>query len=148
MENSSGFCFISRKEHFSSSHRLHSKQLSPQENLNIYGKCNNPNGHGHNYEVEVTLKGKIHPVTGMVYNLADLKKIMLQTILEPLDHKNLDLDVPYFKNHVSTTENLAVFIWDSLQTALKFDSQLSTQLYEVRVVETNRNAVFYRGPHS
>ncbi|KAI2658812.1 6-pyruvoyl tetrahydrobiopterin synthase [Labeo rohita] len=119
--------FITRVQSFSACHRLHSKALSDEENKRIFGKCNNPNGHGHNY-------------TGMVMNLTDLKEYIEEAIMKPLDHKNLDLDVPYFADVVSTTENLAVFIWDSMVKLLPPDS-----LYEIKIYETDKNIVVYRG---
>uniref|UniRef100_A0A8C5WYQ1 6-pyruvoyl tetrahydrobiopterin synthase n=1 Tax=Laticauda laticaudata TaxID=8630 RepID=A0A8C5WYQ1_LATLA len=131
---------VSRSAAFSASHRLHSPFLSDEENRKLFGKCNNPNGHGHNYKVEVTVQGEINPLTGMVINLTDLKAYMEQAIMEPLDHKNLDKDVPYFAGVVSTTENIAVFIWDSLQTCLPTGA-----LYKVKVHETEKNMVVYKG---
>ncbi|KAM6044929.1 6-pyruvoyl tetrahydrobiopterin synthase isoform 1-T2 [Theristicus caerulescens] len=92
---------LSRSVCFSACHRLHSKSLSDEENLKLFGKCNNPNGHGHNYKVIVTVRGEIDPVSGMVINLTDLKEYMQEAIMEPLDHKNLDKDVPYFAEVVS-----------------------------------------------
>ncbi|KAG9350277.1 hypothetical protein JZ751_026631 [Albula glossodonta] len=145
--------FITRVQSFSACHRLHSKSLSEEENRKIFGKCNNPNGHGHNYKVEVTVRGKdyrtlfrdsVHPqidrVTGMVMNLTDLKKHIEEAIMIPLDHKNLDEDVPYFADVVSTTENLAVYIWDSLVKLLP-----PGLLYEIKIYETEKNIVVYRG---
>ncbi|KAM5138442.1 6-pyruvoyl tetrahydrobiopterin synthase [Mantella aurantiaca] len=131
---------ISRTVSFSASHRLHCKSLGDEENKKIFGKCNNPNGHGHNYKVIVTVRGEIDPVTGMVMNLTDLKKDMEDVIMVPLDHKNLDLDVPYFKNTVSSVENLTVFIWDGLLKTLP-----PGLLHEVRVHETECNIATYRG---
>ncbi|XP_077162205.1 6-pyruvoyl tetrahydrobiopterin synthase-like isoform X2 [Paroedura picta] len=131
---------VSRRLCFSASHRLHSKSLSDEENLKLFGKCNNPNGHGHNYTVEVTVQGKIDPATGMVINLTDLKDYMQEAIMEPLDHKNLDKDVPYFADVVSTTENVAVFIWENLQKRLPKGT-----LYKVKVYETDKNIVVYKG---
>uniref|UniRef100_A0A4W4ETV8 6-pyruvoyl tetrahydrobiopterin synthase n=1 Tax=Electrophorus electricus TaxID=8005 RepID=A0A4W4ETV8_ELEEL len=125
---------------FSACHRLHSKSLSDEENKRIFGKCNNPNGHGHNYKVEVTVRGKIDHNTGMVMNLTDLKQHIEEAIMKPLDHKNLDLDVPYFAHVVSTTENLAVYIWDSMAKRLP-----ACMLYEIKVYETDKNIVVYRG---
>ncbi|XP_061448468.1 6-pyruvoyl tetrahydrobiopterin synthase-like [Rhineura floridana] len=125
---------------FSASHLLHSNLLSDEENLKLLGKCNNPNGHGHNYKVAVTVRGEIDPVTGMVINLTDLKGYMEEAIMEPLDHKNLDKDVPYFANVVSTTENVAVFIWENLQKCLPKGT-----LYKVKVYETDKNVVVYKG---
>ncbi|KAM8940023.1 6-pyruvoyl tetrahydrobiopterin synthase [Pelodytes ibericus] len=131
---------IARSATFSACHRLHCNSLSEEENKTIYGKCNNPNGHGHNYRVIVTVRGKIDPVTGMVMNLTDLKKYMEEAISVPLDHKNLDKDVPYFKNVVSSVENVAVFIWEGLQKRLS-----EGLLYEVCVHETDSNSAVYRG---
>ncbi|XP_069480007.1 6-pyruvoyl tetrahydrobiopterin synthase-like isoform X2 [Ambystoma mexicanum] len=131
---------ISRSENFSASHRLHSKLLSDEENREVYGKCNNPNGHGHNYRVIVTLRGKIDPVSGMVINLTQLKEHMRKAIMEPLDHKNLDKDVPFFADTVSTVENVAVFIWESMQKHLA-----PGLLYKVTVHETDSNSAVYKG---
>lgn len=132
--------YITRVENFSACHRLHSLQLDEKENEALFGKCNNPNGHGHNYKVEVTLKGPIDPVTGMVMNIMDLKVFMQKAIMETLDHRNIDKDVPYFKDKVSTTENLAVFIWVELQKHLP-----ANLLFEVKIHETEKNVVCYRG---
>ncbi|NWR89995.1 PTPS synthase, partial [Furnarius figulus] len=118
----------------------HSKALSDEENLKLFGKCNNPNGHGHNYKVVVTVRGEIDPVSGMVMNLTELKEHMQEAIMEPLDHKNLDQDVPYFAEVVSTTENVAVFIWENLQRLLP-----AGILYKVKVFETEQNVVVYKG---
>nr|XP_034346416.1 6-pyruvoyl tetrahydrobiopterin synthase isoform X2 [Arvicanthis niloticus] len=117
-----------------------SPSLSNEENLKVFGKCNNPNGHGHNYKVVVTIHGEIDPVTGMVMNLTDLKECMEEAIMKPLDHKNLDLDVPYFAAVVSTTENVAVYIWENLQKLLPAGA-----LYKVKVYETDNNIVVYKG---
>nr|KAF6343539.1 6-pyruvoyltetrahydropterin synthase [Pipistrellus kuhlii] len=112
---------VSRLVSFSATHRLHCKSLSNEENLKLFGKCNNPNGHGHNYKVVVTVHGE-------------------EAIMKPLDHKNLDLDVPYFADVVSTTENVAVYIWDNLQKFLPVGI-----LYKVKVYETDNNIVVYKG---
>lgn len=134
---------LTRKETFSACHRLHSKHLSDAENVEIFGKCNNPNGHGHNYTVEVTVRGPIDVRTGMVMNITDLKLAMDGVIFKQLDHKNLDKDVEYFKNVPSTTENLTVFVWDNVRQALKRPDLL----YEVKIYETDKNSVTYRGPY-
>lgn len=133
--------YITRGVTFSACHRLHSKHLSDEENRKIFGKCNHVNGHGHNYRVEVTLKGDVDPVTGMVYNLTDLKQVMRASILEFCDHKNLDKDVAYFEEHTSTTENLVVFIWNNLKTMLPKPDLL----YEVKIHETDNNTIYYKG---
>ena len=133
--------YLTRKEAISSCHRLHSNDLTDEENKNTYGKCNNYWGHGHNYTVEVTVRGPVDRVTGMVMNLSDLKVYMKRVLMNQLDHKNLDKDVPYFENVVSTTENVAVYIFDELQKLLPNPSLL----YEVKIHETDRNIVIYRG---
>ncbi|KAG5674404.1 hypothetical protein PVAND_004378 [Polypedilum vanderplanki] len=132
---------IIRKESFSACHRLHSPYLSDEENREVFGKCNNENGHGHNYTVEIKIRGHVDAKTGMVMNLVDLKALIEKCIMKPLDHKNLDKDVEYFKTVPSTTENLAVFIFDSLKKAL-LKPEL---LYEVKIYETDKNSVIYRG---
>ncbi|NXV64195.1 PTPS synthase, partial [Molothrus ater] len=129
---------LSRSVTFSACHRLHSKSLSDEENLKLFGKCNNPNGHGHNYKGR---KGAdFHPGSGVVLSGAVTVLSLQAAIMEPLDHKNLDKDVPYFSEVVSTTENVAVFIWDSLQKLLP-----QGILYKVEVHETEQNVVVYKG---
>lgn len=93
------------------------------------------------FTVEVTVKGQVNKNTGMVMNVADLKKYIDMAVMEPLDHKNLDLDVPYFKNHVSTTENVAIFIWQSLKKAINNPDSL----YKIKLFETDKNIVVYKG---
>ncbi|ESO83870.1 hypothetical protein LOTGIDRAFT_196888 [Lottia gigantea] len=132
--------YITRKESFSACHRLHSKTLSDAENQEIFGKCNHINGHGHNYTVEVVLKGPVDPVTGMVMNLVVLKQHMKECIMDVMDHKNIDLDVPYFKDKVSTAENIAIFIWKQLEEKLS-----KGLLYEIKLHETDKNIVSYKG---
>ncbi|GAU95632.1 hypothetical protein RvY_07219-1 [Ramazzottius varieornatus] len=133
--------YLTRVESFSASHRLHSLHLSDKENKDIFGKCNNPNGHGHNYKVEVTVQGSIDPRTGMAINITDLKRVMQVAIMDCLDHKNLDQDVPYFGTAVSTAENICVFIWSQILPQLPE----TVRLHEVRLHETDKNIAFYRG---
>nr|CAG4648984.1 EOG090X0HIM [Polyphemus pediculus] len=132
---------LTRKETFSACHRLHSTELSDDENREIFSKCNNPNGHGHNYTVEITVKGPVDQVTGMVMNISELKEYMDISIMKVMDHKNLDKDVSYFENKVSTTENVAVFIWDSISQLLPDPKYL----HKVKVFETEKNTVVYYG---
>lgn len=140
-QNAAGrVAYLTRVQSFSASHCLHSLDLSDEENKRVFGKCNNPNGHGHNYRAEVTVRGKIDGASGMVINLTDLKQCIEEVIMVPLDHKNLDKDVPYFANVVSTTENLAVYIWDNLVKILPVG-----ELYEIKIFETDKNIVVYRG---
>uniref|UniRef100_A0A8C6V0F0 6-pyruvoyl tetrahydrobiopterin synthase n=1 Tax=Neogobius melanostomus TaxID=47308 RepID=A0A8C6V0F0_9GOBI len=135
--------YITRVQSFSACHRLHSPDLSDEENKKVFGKCNNPNGHGHNYKdvyERMVVCLQIDAETGMVMNLTDLKRYIEDVIMTPLDHKNLDKDVPYFAKVVSTTENLAVYIWDHMVKELP-----EGLLYEVKIHETDKNIVVYRG---
>lgn len=138
--------YLTRRETFSAAHRLHSVHLSDSDNLQIFSKCNNSNGHGHNYVLEVTVAGHVDPKSGMVMNIADLKKSIQSEVLDLVDHKHLDLDVDYFRREkvVSTTENLAVFIWKQLVRNLSEHYPL-VQLYEIKIHETEKNIVVYRG---
>ncbi|VDM57331.1 unnamed protein product [Angiostrongylus costaricensis] len=135
-----GVVTMERIETFSAAHRLHSSQLSVEENQNIYGKCNNPNGHGHNYVWRVKLRGIPDPVTGMVYDLSELKKSM-KAVLDTVDHKNLDKDVEWFQHNVSTTENVAIYLWEKLRVQMKTPKVL----YKVTVEETPKNIFSYKG---
>jgi len=132
--------FVTRRMTFSAGHRLHNDALSAEENKRIFGKCNNPNGHGHNFIVSVTVAGEIDARTGMVYNLRDLKAIMSEVIEQGLDHKNLNLDVPALAGVIPTAENLAAAIWGMLSARLP-----AGLLHEVKLVETENNFVSYRG---
>lgn len=139
--------YLTRRETFSASHRLHSVHLSDDANVQIFSKCNNPNGHGHNYVLEVTICGSVDTKTGMIMNITDLKDLIQIFVLDLLDHKHLDLDVEYFrtKNIVSTTENLSIFIWEQLFSRILEKSNNKVQLYEVKLHETEKNIVTYRG---
>ncbi|XP_068230014.1 6-pyruvoyl tetrahydrobiopterin synthase [Palaemon carinicauda] len=137
--------YVTRIEKFSACHRLHSKLLSDEDNKAIFGKCNNPNGHGHNYTVEVTVKGPIDEKTGMVINVHDLKKIINEVVMDVMDHKHLDLDVPAFRDTtlVSTTENVTYVIYKGIQQQLPSH----VHLYEVKIHETDKNVVIFRGEY-
>ena len=124
---------------FSASHRLFNPELSQEENEFLFGKCTNPNGHGHNYVVKVTLRGKQDPRTSMVMHLGKLTT-HLKSVIDLLDHKNLDLDIPHFKSVISTTENVSVYIWNEIKKLLP-----AGLLYEVKVSSTNKNCFTYRG---
>ncbi len=130
---------LSRRETFSASHRLHSAQLSDEENRALFGKCNHANGHGHNYTLEVLVKGEIAQKTGLVMNLNDLKALIHQHVLDKVDHRHLNLDVAEFKTLNPTTENLVVVIWNWLAP------HLDGLLYEIRLHETENNIAIYRG---
>ncbi len=130
---------LGRRYHFAASHRLHSAQLSETENFRIYGKCNNPYGHGHNYTVEIRLSGKIDPATGMIANLADLDAFVNERVIEPFDHRSLQDEVPAFREAVPTTENLCIEIFQRLKTFP------IAKLEAVRVEETSNNSFEYEG---
>lgn len=132
--------FVCRVESFSAAHRLHSPQLSIEENKSIYGKCNRENGHGHNYEVEVTVTGEVDERTGMIINIHDLSNYIWTYVLDELDHHNLDKDIEYFKDRPSTTENVARYIWLKLVDRIPPPARL----YEVKILETEKNHVIYR----
>lgn len=132
-----------RRVTFSAAHRLHCNDLSDRENLEIFGKCDNLNGHGHNYALEVTVRGAISPRTGMVMNLSDLSEVIDVEVIKQLDHKHLNLDVPAFHETNPTAENIAVFIWKALQKKLPRGF-----LQEVKLRETENNVVIYRGEGS
>jgi 6-pyruvoyltetrahydropterin/6-carboxytetrahydropterin synthase len=140
MKKPSRKAFITRRLTFSAAHRLHSAKLSPEENRRVFGKCNLPNGHGHNYTLEVTVAGPIDATTGMVFNLTDLKDVMTDVIEHDIDHKNLNMDVPAFKTLNPTAENIAAVLWDLLEKRLK-----PGLLNEVKLIETENNFVSYRG---
>jgi 6-pyruvoyltetrahydropterin/6-carboxytetrahydropterin synthase len=131
---------LTRRYQFSASHRLHSVALSDLANQDLYGKCNNPYGHGHNYEVEVTVKGPVDDRTGRVVDLKDLDGLVRRHITEPLEHRNLNEEVPEFQQLVPTTENLNVVINERLRAAWAevFPDALPA-LERVRIYETARN---------
>ncbi len=128
-----------RRYRFAASHRLHSAQLSAEENCRIYGKCNNPYGHGHNYVVEVSVSGTVDPATGMIVNLADLDRFVGSEVIESFDHKSLNEDVEVFRANVPTTENLCREIYQRLR---HFPL---AKLERVRIEETSNNAFEYSG---
>jgi 6-pyruvoyltetrahydropterin/6-carboxytetrahydropterin synthase len=130
---------LGRRYHFAASHRLHTAQLSEEENCRVFGKCNNPYGHGHNYTLEVRLSGKIDPDTGMIANLAELDSFVVREILEPFDHKSLNEDASAFRETVPTTENLCIEIWRRLKAFPH------AKLERVRVEETSNNSFEYAG---
>ncbi|MFC3810383.1 6-pyruvoyl trahydropterin synthase family protein [Lacihabitans lacunae] len=129
---------VYRKEHFNAAHRLHNPDWSDEKNSMIFGKCNNPNYHGHNYELIVKLTGEIDPGTGYVYDLGVLSNLIKKEVLDVFDHKNLNLDVSYFKNLNPTAENIVVVIYDILRPNIEEHLELKVQLFE-----TERNYVEY-----
>jgi 6-pyruvoyltetrahydropterin/6-carboxytetrahydropterin synthase len=132
---------LSRRYHFSASHRLHTDSYDAAQNASVFGKCNNPHGHGHNYTVQVTLSGQVDPATGMVCNLAELDAFAQTNLLAPFDHMNLNT-LECFQNSVSTTENLSVEIYRIFQ---RFTA---AHLEGVHVEETSNNSFDYAGDSS
>ena len=130
---------LGRRYHFAAAHRLHSAKLSEEENTRIYGKCNNPYGHGHNYTVEVRMSGAVDPGTGMIANLADLDAFVNRNVIEPFDHRSLQDEVAAFREAVPTTENLCIEIFQRLK------SFPNATLETVRVEETSNNSFEYCG---
>ena len=131
---------VSRRAHFNAAHRLYRPDWSNEKNDAIFGKCNNPNFHGHNYELIVSVTGEIDPVTGFVIDMKILKDLIKSEIEEALDHKNLNLEVPEFKDLNPTAENIAVVIWNKLRSHIEKSKDLEVVLYE-----TPRNFVTYSG---
>ena len=137
--------FVTRTYDFSASHRLHSSALSDAENAEIFGKCNWENGHGHNYEVEVTLSGDPDPATGQLWDGACLDSLVKEQVLDPYDHKHLNYDVADFRTLNPTSENLTVVIWNNLSRRLGREATNGARLYRVAVRETARNFFEYYG---
>ncbi|MFL9836482.1 6-carboxytetrahydropterin synthase [Flavobacterium sp. ST-75] len=131
---------VSRKAHFNAAHRLYRKDWSDEQNDAVFGKCNNPNFHGHNYELIVSVTGNIDPKTGYVIDIKVLKDIINDEVEEPFDHKNLNVDVPEFRDLNPTAENIVVVIWNKIRKRIDAAMDIEVVLYE-----TPRNFVTYRG---
>lgn len=131
---------VYRKAHFNAAHRLFKKEWDDAKNLEVFGKCSNPNYHGHNYELEVGLTGKIDPETGFLMDLKILSEIIREEVEDAFDHKNLNIEVPEFKNLNPTVENIAIVIWEKMRARISEEYKISIKLYE-----TPRNFVVYQG---
>lgn len=131
---------IYRKAHFNAAHRLFHKDWSDEKNREVFGKCSNPNYHGHNYELEVGITGDVDPITGFVINLDILKKVIAEEVEDRFDHKNLNLEVSDFESLNPTVENIAIVIWNRLRNKIDSKYEISVKLYE-----TPRNFVVYNG---
>ena len=129
---------VTRKEHFNCAHRLHNSNWSNEKNASFYGKCNNPNYHGHNYNLEVTITGPIDEESGYLIDMKELSDIIKEEILIPFDHKNLNLDVEDFKNLIPTAENMAIVMYNKLVNRISNKFDIKIKLYE-----TERNSVIY-----
>ena len=131
---------VYRKAHFNAAHRLYRKDWDDDKNIAVFGKCNNPNFHGHNYELEVGITGDIDKETGFLIDIEKLKTIIRVEVEEYLDHKNLNIDVPDFKDLNPTMENISIVIWNRLRKKLDSKYEVSVKLFE-----TPRNFVIYNG---
>ncbi len=132
--------YVTRKAHFSAAHRLFNPSFSDEKNIEVYDKCANPNGHGHNYELEITVAGEPDPKTGYVIDLKKLKQIIEERFVSKVDHKHLNHDVEFLKGIVPTAENIAVACWKQLAPYIR-----DGHLYSVKLYETQNNFVEYKG---
>jgi 6-pyruvoyltetrahydropterin/6-carboxytetrahydropterin synthase len=129
--------YLTVSTHFSAAHRLAHPHLSTEENFEIYGKCARPNGHGHNYHLEVTVKGDIDPRTGMIVDLVALNQVIENYVIEPFDHTFLNKDIPYFEKVVPTAENIALYITNLLRSPIQ---EIGAKLYKVKLIESPNNS--------
>lgn len=134
--------YITRREHFNAAHKLWREDWSDEKNYEVFGKCSNKNWHGHNYTIFVTVKGVPSVETGFVIDLKDLSTIIRQEVIEPLDHKNLNLDVPFLSGLLASTENIVIKIWEQIEGPI---SKAGGQLARIRLEETENNFVDYYG---
>lgn len=137
----SQYVYLTRKVEFAASHVYHNPAFSAEENRRVFGKCNNPNGHGHNYTLEVTVKGEVDNETGFVLDLKDLKEILNREVMDVYDHRHLNKEVPEFALQIPTTENIAISIWNRVAPKLNH----GTHMHRVRVYETPDLFVDYYG---
>ena len=135
-----GVVYITRRETFAAAHRLFKPELSDEENLELFGKCSNPNWHGHNYTLEVIVAGEVDADTGFVMDLKDLKEIVRKNVTSKVDHKNLNLDTDFMKGKIPTSENIVIAIWNELK-----DKITKGKLYSVKLYETENNYFEYKG---
>lgn len=132
--------YLYRRAHFSASHRLFDPTLNNEENLKLFGGCSNPNGHGHNYYIEVCIAGTPDPKTGFVIDLRKVKEILHKHFLDKVDHKNLNVDVDFMRGVNPTTENIAIAAWEQIAPHMP-----EGKLHSIRIYETEKNFVEYRG---
>lgn len=133
-------CRVTRRVHFNAAHRLHNPARSDEWNRKTFGPCNNPNYHGHNYELDVTVEGEVNPETGYVMDTGELRMLVEDRLLRHLDHRNLNLDVPWFRDRIPSAENIVVVCWHELAPALPSGLTLHLRLWE-----TPRSHVEYQG---
>jgi 6-pyruvoyltetrahydropterin/6-carboxytetrahydropterin synthase len=134
--------YITRRERFCAAHKLAREDWSREENEEVFGKCSNPNWHGHNYELFVTIKGEINPLTGFVMDLKVLKQVINEVVIEKLDHRNINLDVDFMQGKMASTEVIALEIFNQLKPHI---SKHDAQLHSIKLYETENNFVEYFG---
>ncbi|WP_353127738.1 6-pyruvoyl trahydropterin synthase family protein [Parapedobacter pyrenivorans] len=134
--------YLTRRERFNAAHKLFREEWSQEENEAVFGKCSNPNWHGHNYELFVTVKGEVNPQTGFVIDLKELKNIIKAHVVNKLDHRNINLDVDFMKGKIASTEVLAIEIFNQLKSHIEAHQAM---LHSVKLVETENNSVEYFG---
>ena len=134
--------YLTRRERFSAAHRMFRQEWTDEKNAEVFGKCSNPNWHGHNYELYVTIKGEISAKTGFIMNISTLKQIIRERIIKKTDHKNINLEVGFMQGKIATAENLAVSIWGELKP---FIEKEGAELHCVRICETENNSTEYYG---
>ena len=134
--------YITRRESFNAAHKLYREDWSEEKNWEVFGKCSNHNWHGHNFTIYVTVKGIPNEDTGFVINLKDLSQIIKDEVIEPLDHKNLNIDVPFLKGMLASTENVVIQVWDRIKGPIE---RAGGELAKIKLVETENNFVEYFG---
>ena len=134
--------YITRREHFSAAHRLFLPDFSDEQNWEVFGKCSNPNWHGHNYILFVTVRGEVDPLTGLIIHLRHVSKLIEDKILKKVDHKNLNLEVDFLAGKVPTSENVAIGIWNELQDGIR---ELGGTLHCIRLEQSENNIIEYYG---
>ncbi len=134
--------YLTRRERFCAAHRMFRQEWTDEENLRVFGKCSNPNWHGHNYILWVTIKGEPSEEYGFIMNINILKELILEKVISKIDHKNINSEVGFMKGKIATTENLAVAIWNELKPAVE---KKGASLYCVKIEETENNSIEYYG---
>jgi 6-pyruvoyltetrahydropterin/6-carboxytetrahydropterin synthase len=134
--------YLTRKEHFNAAHKLYNPDWSKEKNEEVFGKCANANWHGHNFNIYVTVKGTPHPETGFVMDLKELSRLIKLHVVEELDHKNINMDVPWMKGLMASTENIAIEVWKRLAPEIK---KHNCKLHSIKLYETENNFVEYFG---
>jgi len=134
--------YVTRRERFSAAHRMYREEWSDEENQRVFGKCSNPNWHGHDYVLYITVKGNPSEELGFFMNINTLKQIIKEKIIDKVDHKNLNLEVSFMHSRIATTENLAVAIWNELKPAMENEGVV---LHCVKIMETENNTIEYYG---